>query len=102
PTMAFIANSLGVTCAHCHAATEYVSDDKPNKQKARDMILMTRAINAEQFGGRPVVTCQTCHNGRAVPDATPRVEDSGWNRPAAPPPAALPASNDVLGANIEA
>ena len=39
PTMAFISNSLGVTCLHCHTDV-YESDEKPMKQKAREMITM--------------------------------------------------------------
>jgi len=95
PTMAFMANSLGVTCGHCHT-DDWASDEKPMKEKARTMIVMMRAINAQQFGGRTAVTCATCHNGHARPAVTPRVEDAGWNQPpavAAPP---LPAIADVL------
>lgn len=95
PTMAFIANSLGVTCAHCHAE-DWASDEKPAKERARGMIRMQLAINAEQFGGRQVVTCQTCHNGRIVPRSTPSVDDAGWNRPAAPPSAPLPEAASIL------
>ena len=50
PTMAVIAGSLGVTCSHCHRA-EFVSDENPNKAKARQMIEMTRRVDKE-FGGR--------------------------------------------------
>ena len=101
PTMAFIANSLGVTCAHCHG-TEWVSDEKPAKQKAREMIRLTQAINRDHYQGRLVVTCQTCHDGRAIPAATPRVEDAGWNRQLAPPATPLPAATDVLAAYVRA
>ena len=83
PTMAFISNSLGVTCAHCHTDV-YESDEKPMKDKARVMIRMMRSINEAQFGGRRVVTCQTCHNGHAVPGATPAIENAGWNKRAEP------------------
>src|SRR5262245_50982014 len=83
PTMAFIANSLGVTCAHCHT-TEYVSDEKPAKEKARAMIRLQRSINEQYYGGKQVVTCQTCHAGQVTPQATPNVDASGWNRVAAP------------------
>jgi hypothetical protein len=89
PTMAFIANSLGVTCLHCHTDV-YESDEKPTKQKARDMILLTRAINDRHFGGQNAVTCETCHNGRAVPATIPSIEHAGWNKapvvPSPPPP----------------
>jgi len=96
PTMAFISNSLGVTCLHCHTDA-YESDEKPMKEKARQMIRMMRAINDTQFGGGRVVTCQTCHNGRAVPAATPPVANSGWNKRAeAIDSRPLPSVTDVL------
>ena len=94
--MAFISNALGVTCTHCHTDA-YESDEKPLKEKARQMIRMMRAINDAQFGGGRVVTCQTCHNGRAVPRAVPLVENAGWNtRTEAPSSAPLPAIGAVL------
>jgi hypothetical protein len=99
PTMAFIANSLGVTCAHCHAA-EWVSDEKPAKQKAREMLELTQAINRDHFGGRPIVTCQTCHDGRIVPAATPRVDDAGWMKTASAPAPPLPDIADILAAYV--
>jgi hypothetical protein len=95
PTMAFIANSLGVTCLHCHTDV-YESDEKPMKQKARDMIKMMRAVNETQFGGKRVVTCQTCHNGHAVPEATPAIENAGWNKRPRAAEAALPDTAAVL------
>jgi hypothetical protein len=95
PVMAFISNSLGVTCLHCHTEV-YESDEKPMKQKAREMIRMMRAINDAQFGGRRVVTCQTCHNGRAVPEAVPAIENAAWNRAQQPAEAGLPDAAAVL------
>jgi hypothetical protein len=95
PTMAFISNSLGVTCAHCHTDV-YESDDKPMKDKARQMIRMMRAINDTQFNGKRVVTCQTCHHGRAVPVSTPEVESAGWNKGADVAEAPLPAIDSIL------
>ena len=82
PTMAFMANSLGVTCLHCHTDS-YESDDKPMKEKARQMIRMMRAINDTHFGGSRVVTCQSCHHGQAIPAATPPLANAGWNKRAA-------------------
>jgi Photosynthetic reaction centre cytochrome C subunit len=99
PTMAFMANSLGVTCAHCHGS-EWVSDEKPAKQRAREMIRLTQAINREHYQGKSVVTCQTCHDGRVVPAATPRVEEAGWNKKPAPPVPPLPRVEDVFTAYI--
>jgi hypothetical protein len=95
PTMAFISNSLGVTCSHCHTDV-YESDEKPMKQKAREMIQMTRAVNDAQFGGRRVVTCQTCHNGHAIPESVPAIENAGWNRPPSAAEAPLPDVATVL------
>ncbi|HEV8147794.1 MAG TPA: photosynthetic reaction center cytochrome c subunit family protein [Bryobacteraceae bacterium] len=95
PTMAFISNSLGVTCLHCHTDV-YESDEKPMKQKAREMIQMTRAVNDAQFGGQRVVTCQTCHNGRAIPQSVPAIENAGWNKPPSAAEPALPDAATVL------
>lgn len=91
PVMAFMANSLGVTCAHCHAK-EYDSDEKPAKQTARQHIAMQRAINEQQFGGKLTVTCNTCHQGHATPRATPDVANAAWNAtPTATSPQFVPA-----------
>lgn len=84
PVMAFMANSLGVTCAHCHV-NEWDSDEKPAKDAARKMIAMQRAINDAHYGGKTVVTCNTCHAGHVATAAMPDVADAGWNaKPAAP------------------
>jgi Photosynthetic reaction centre cytochrome C subunit len=85
PSMAFIANSLGVTCSHCHVGKTYESDEKPAKQIARAHLAMTRAINEQHFGGKLVVTCNSCHQGRVKPAATPLVANAGWNRVEPPP-----------------
>jgi hypothetical protein len=86
PSMAYIANSLGVTCAHCHAR-EWESDSKPPKDAARKMIAMQRAMNEQYYGGKLVITCNTCHQGHAIPPATPEIANAGWNaKPAATDP----------------
>ena len=77
PVMAFMANSLGVTCAHCHAK-EFASDEKPAKQAARQMIILQRAINDQHYAGKVTVTCNTCHQGHVIPLATPDVAHAGW------------------------
>ena len=84
PSMAFIANSLGVTCTHCHVGKTYELDDKPAKETARAHIRMTRAINEQNFGGKLVVTCNSCHQGHVTPIATPLVANAGWNQTAPP------------------
>jgi len=92
-TMRFIRASLGVACTWCHeepgegdAAKVDTSSaakihpgwyadepareiDTPRKQMARKMMLMTRAMNKENFGGSNVITCFTCHRGNLHPAA---------------------------------
>jgi len=75
--MNFMSASLGVFCTHCHVATPgsgtslFDKDDKETKHTARRMIAMVRRINAENFGGKPVVTCATCHQGHPRPTSLP-------------------------------
>ncbi len=76
------SDALGVSCGFCHAPNksgdglDYVSDDKPEKQIARQMLLMTLKLNKDYFKvdspmvATPtiVVTCNTCHKGDTFPD----------------------------------
>ena len=101
PVMAFMSNSLGVTCAHCHS-DKWDADDKPAKETARRMIAMQKAINAAHFEGRTVVTCNSCHQGHVTPPATPLVSASGWNQPAAAAKPALPAAAEVFEHYVKA
>ena len=73
--MHFIRTSLGVRCDYCHVAEngKYGLDDKPAKQIARRMIQMVFDINREKFGGRTVVTCNTCHQGQTQPPPVPSI-----------------------------
>ena len=73
PTMQFITASLGVQCDFCHVQGAFEKDDKPTKQKARKMMEMMIAINADNFDGHRAVTCNTCHNGTTKPQAIPAV-----------------------------
>jgi hypothetical protein len=66
PTMNFMASSLGVECAFCHAAP-FSADIKPQKATARKMIQMVYAINKDNFGGRNQINCFTCHQGHSRP-----------------------------------
>ena len=66
--------SLGVSCTHCHVAGAWDSDDKPQKQIARDMSAMAARINNELLKGIPnlkgpnaIVNCTTCHRGQVKP-----------------------------------
>jgi len=65
--------SLGVDCAFCHNTKDYSSDEKREKQTARNMIRMTFDINKNSFNGRPQVSCNSCHNGHEEPTAAPNL-----------------------------
>ncbi|HXA19078.1 MAG TPA: c-type cytochrome [Thermoanaerobaculia bacterium] len=96
PVMAFMSNSLGVTCGHCHAK-EWESDEKAAKETARKMIAMEHDINARNFDGKTVVTCNSCHQGHIRPNGVPSVAYAGWNHAAAPQPAVpLPTADSLL------
>ena len=79
--------SLGVKCTFCHVAEQvegqehlkfdFASDNKPEKKIARDMMLMTGAINNNYIdkiiGGDHTleqISCVTCHMGRKTPIIT--------------------------------
>jgi hypothetical protein len=102
PTMHFIRASLGVRCDYCHITQtgKYYLDDKPAKRRAREMIIMTRNLNETVYGGKPVVTCNTCHNGSVIPVAVPRIATNFVNttrvEPFEPPAPALPSVANVL------
>ena len=75
-TMGFFAASLALNCTDCHGSAS-ASDwanyaiDTPLKVRARGMIRMVKAINDANFGGRPFVTCYTCHRGSQKPKVIP-------------------------------
>lgn len=85
-TMRAFSRSLGVRCDACHVAIpgeankfDFASDAKPEKNIARQMVLMTRNINSNyiaKLAGDPGekfddVTCYTCHRGHPHPETTP-------------------------------
>jgi hypothetical protein len=77
-------DGLGVSCEFCHAPAndghglDYVSDAKPEKEIAREMMRMTIGLNKKYFklkhpalgSSALVVTCNTCHKGEAFPDGS--------------------------------
>jgi len=75
-TMGFFSASLGMSCEDCHSADDRNWDgfaaDNTRKRTARRMISMMQKINDDNFGGRQMVTCYSCHRGadspRVVPD----------------------------------
>jgi hypothetical protein len=62
---------LGVHCHYCHTKGDAAEDTKPQKLRAREMMRMVIDVNARHFGGQPVVTCFTCHNGKPRPAVVP-------------------------------
>jgi photosynthetic reaction center cytochrome c subunit len=77
-TMGIMSAALGFDCAECHenAGTDSVKweADTDRKRMARRMTLMVAAINKNNFGGRQVVTCWTCHRGRDIPVTMPTID----------------------------
>jgi hypothetical protein len=76
--------SLGVRCQHCHVLGHWEEEDKPTKQVARDMMIMTGRINDELLPAiknikseKPGVNCGTCHRGTARPGTGPMAAPSG-------------------------
>jgi hypothetical protein len=77
-------DGLGVGCNYCHAQEkgslhlDYASDEKPEKEIARSMMLMTMDINKKYFGvEHPVIgdsiltiSCSNCHHGTPYPNKT--------------------------------
>ena len=66
--------SLGVNCTHCHNPKDWASEEKDQKQIARDMMAMSAKINNELLTSiknldseKPTVNCTTCHRGEVKP-----------------------------------
>lgn len=76
--------SLGVKCDHCHVGKQqegrpfpkfdFASDEKPEKEIARKMIVMVDSINLNFLGKIKIddidaekITCVTCHMGNLKP-----------------------------------
>ena len=78
-TMGIMCAALGFDCSECHtgAGTEKVdwAADTPRKLMARKMVRMVTAINHDNFSGRQMVTCWSCHHGRDRPATTPALEN---------------------------
>jgi photosynthetic reaction center cytochrome c subunit len=73
-TMGIMSAAVGSDCVGCHpsAGTDHVdwALDTPRKRTARSMVQMVMAINRDNFNGRQVVTCWSCHRGRDRPVTT--------------------------------
>ena len=78
PVMHKINKSLGVGCDYCHVMgpnhTGFEKDDKPAKNKCRQMMTMTGDLNKRYKTVERKVTCFTCHQGHAQPPVNPDKE----------------------------
>jgi photosynthetic reaction center cytochrome c subunit len=94
-TMGLFSAALSVCCGDCHknAGTDHPdwAADPPRKIVARRMVTMVQAINRDNFRGRQVVTCWTCHRGAQAPATTPSL-DAIYSTPVFAPPDVLPAA----------
>jgi photosynthetic reaction center cytochrome c subunit len=84
-TMGVFSAALGMSCEDCHASNDskwenYALDTSPKKRMARRMVQMVTAINKDNFDGRQMVTCWTCHRGSDHPKITPDLATL-YNRP---------------------
>jgi photosynthetic reaction center cytochrome c subunit len=74
-TMGVMSAALGFDCSECHtgAGTDRVdwAADTQRKIIARRMVKMVTTINHDNFSGRQMVTCWSCHRGRDKPALTP-------------------------------
>jgi hypothetical protein len=96
--MHLMKGALGVDCTYCHIEREW-DKDVGAKPVARMMIQMMMDINRQQFGGRQVVTCYTCHSGRPVPINTPVFPIF---EPTPPQKPALPTPQQILTRYVDA
>jgi hypothetical protein len=71
---AFVPN-LGVNCSYCHMPGQWELDDKNPKKIARNMWTMRAEwqdeVRKASGNEQAVVTCYTCHKGKAKPAFAP-------------------------------
>jgi photosynthetic reaction center cytochrome c subunit len=110
-TMGIMTASLQFDCSDCHenAGTDKVNwaADTPRKITARMMVNMVQTINKNNFQGRQVVTCWTCHRNRDKPLTTPTMEAIYSTPPLDPddiitPIPGLPSPESILDKFIQA
>jgi len=110
-TMGLYSAALTFCCSTCHIGAGFVNTDwaadSPRKQRARQMQLMVNTINSQNFGGRQVVTCWTCHRGGESPATTVAMADI-YTEPVLKDPDVLvqadfsPPADEVLDKYLEA
>jgi hypothetical protein len=112
-TMGFFSASLGLNCTDCHVEESggdwaRYADNTALKQTARRMMLMVNGINQTNFGGRQVVTCDTCHRGTNRPNVMPSLTSLYGSPPPAEPgepfrqAAGQPSADQVLDKYLQA
>ena len=107
-TMSFIRASLGVHCDFCHVVGKngwvWDSDEKPTKNKARQMIQMVMELNNANFKGEPKVSCFTCHQGQIRPNSQPHLPQIAPSYPTPIPATGIvdTAPSKILDRYIEA
>ena len=110
--MGMFASSMGEDCTFCHSKEavfrhEAFGDETPRIRRARQMIAMMNAINETNFGGRPMVTCFTCHRGSNSPVTSPKLALQYGEPEDDPnvinfPPEARPAAAEILDKYLQA
>ena len=72
PYMHAYNTALGVKCDFCHVVnadhTGFEKDDKPMKEKARQMIVLTKDLNGKYKTIDKKATCAMCHHGHQEPE----------------------------------
>jgi photosynthetic reaction center cytochrome c subunit len=95
-TMGLFSAALSFCCKDCHTGAGTSNpkweDDPPKKVMARRMVQMVRNLNRDNFNGRQVVTCWTCHRGGQNPAVTPPI-DTIYGTPSFAPNDILPAAS---------
>ena len=68
------SNSLGISCGHCHNTDDFASEEKKQKEIARQMAAMNKEINnnllkniAGLQSDPAIINCTTCHRGQLKP-----------------------------------
>jgi len=110
--MGMFASSMGEDCTFCHSKEavfrhEAFGDETPRIRRARQMIAMMNGINETNFGGRPMVTCFTCHRGSNTPVNSPKLALQYGEPEDDPnvinfPPEKQPAATDILDKYLQA
>jgi len=110
--MGMFASSMGEDCTFCHSKQAVFDhnafgDETPRIRRARQMIAMMNAINETNFGGRPMVTCFTCHRGSNTPVNSPKLALQYGEPEEDPnvinfPPETQPAATELLDKYLQA